>query len=188
MFALQYDNDPLVPAIRDALQRYVGFCVSTADNPFGISKVSVGKQEYFFRPITRGVVGDNWMYLTRVWAAALAYRVTGEPQALQFATDQMDWILGKNPYGLCQFEGEGSYNPHWYHHRYASIPGKERGAVPGAIPNGFMPSVWGLDQPGFDMSYPNTGQRNRVSYRTSEPFLVENMCYLLALSALSPAK
>ena len=73
-------------------------------------------------------------------------------------------------------------NPPRYHHRYDSIPGHERGAVPGAIPNGFVRTISGEDQPGFDMSRPAKGKRH-PSYRTSEPWLVHNMWYLLAISA-----
>ena len=83
------------------------------------------------------------------------------------------------------FEGAGTVNPPRYHHRYDSIPGHPRGAVPGAIPNGFVRSAYGLDQPGFDLSRVGSG-RAHPSYRTSEPWLTHNMWYLMALSALPP--
>ena len=92
----------------------------------------------------------------------------------------MDWVLGKNPAGLCMFEGKGTLNPPRYHHRYNSIPGHERGAVPGTIPNGFVREMGLADRPGFDLS--RAGGRS-PSFRTSEPWLVHNMWYLLALSA-----
>jgi hypothetical protein len=96
-----------------------------------------------------------------------------------FAADQLDWVFGKNPVGLCMFEGKGTLNPPRYHHRYNVIPGKERGAVPGTIPNGFVREMGLADRPGFDLS--RAGGR-APSYRTSEPWLVHNMWYLLALS------
>ena len=50
------------------------------------------------------------------------------------------------------FEGHGGLNPPRYHHRYNMIPGRERGAVPGAIANGMVRDMGLVDRPGFDMS------------------------------------
>jgi hypothetical protein len=180
-FALAQPKDSLAPKIRAAMIPFRQFLESTADNPFGLSKQSVGEKEYFFEPTS--TLGLNFNQLQKAWAAALIYRLNRDERALRLATDQIDWVLGKNPYSLCQLEGAGSHNPPRYHHRYDSIPGQERGAVPGAIPNGFVRTVAGEDQPGFDMSRPGANKR-RVSYRTSEPWLVHNMWYLMALSAL----
>ncbi|MBI3852647.1 MAG: glycoside hydrolase family 9 protein [Verrucomicrobia bacterium] len=179
-YALDYPNEPLVPRIKRALKDYVTFCVSTADNAFGLSKQTVGKTDNFFP----SDLGNNFQLLQRAWAAALIYQLTYDKRAWQFATDQVDWILGKNPYNLCMFEGLGSVNPPRYHHRYNMIPGRERGAVPGTIPNGFVRELGMADRPGFDLS---RGGNRAPSYRTSEPWLVHNMWYLLALSALDGA-
>lgn len=177
LFAMAYPDDELVPRIRAALDMFRRFCETTADNPFGLSKQRVGEPEYFFEPTS--TLGHNWELLARAWAATLIYRLNDDQRALRFALDQIDWVLGKNPYGLCMMEGKGTVNPPRYHHRYATIPGRERGAVPGAIPNGFVRSVYALDQPGFDMS------REKIpSYRTSEPWLVHNVLYMLAISSL----
>ena len=81
-------------------------------------------------------------------------------------------------------EGRGSFNPPRYHHRYDSIPGHERGAVPGTIPNGFVRDVGGYDRPGFDLS---VGGRSHPSYRTSEPWLVHDVFFLLAVTAIHEA-
>src|SRR5207247_5317382 len=49
-FALAHPNDPLVPSIGAALGDFMRFLQSTADNPFGLSKQSVGEKDYFFEP------------------------------------------------------------------------------------------------------------------------------------------
>jgi hypothetical protein len=180
-FALASPQDPLVERIRPALAEFRTFLESTADNPFGLSKQSVGEKEYFFEPTS--TLGLNFNQLQKAWAAALIYRLNHDERALRIATDQVDWVLGKNPFNLCQCEGAGSLNPPRYHHRYDSIPGHERGAVPGCVPNGFVRDVSSEDRPGFDMSRPGPGKRH-ASYRTSEPWLVHNMWYLLALAEL----
>jgi len=180
-FALAYPQDPLVPPIKGALKEFRVFMESTAENPFGLSKQSVGEKDYFFEPTS--ALGLNFVQLQKAWACLLIWKLNKDEKARMVATDQIDWVLGKNPYNLCQMEGAGSLNPPRYHHRYDSIPGKERGAVPGAIPNGFVRRVGGEDAPGFDMSTPAPGKRH-ASYRTSEPWLVHNMWYFLAVSEL----
>lgn len=180
-FALANPDDPLTPQIQAALKEFRTFMESTADNPFGLSKQSVGEKDYFFEPTS--TMGTNFVQLQKAWACLLIWKLNKDERARVVATDQIDWVLGKNPYNLCQMEGAGSFHPPRYHHRYDSIPGKERGAVPGAIPNGFVRNVGGEDAPGFDMSTPAPGKRH-ASYRTSEPWLVHNMWYFLAVSAL----
>lgn len=82
------------------------------------------------------------------------------------------------------FEGKGTFNPPRYHHRYNQIPGRERGAVPGTVPNGFVRELGMGDRPGMDLS---RGGNRAPSYRTSEPWLVHNLFYLLAASELHQA-
>jgi hypothetical protein len=179
-FALTHKGELLNGRIIPALKQYIQFCSREANNPFGLSRQPVGERDQFFP----ADLGNSFQILGRAWAAALIYRLTSEPAALVFAVDQMDWVLGKNTYDLCLFEGKGTHNPPRYHHRYNSIPGHERGAVPGTVPNGFVRDLGLADRPGFDMS--KTGGRS-PSYRTSEPWLVHNMFYLLAASEVHKA-
>jgi endoglucanase len=176
-FALAYPDEPAVARITPALDEYVTFCVSTADNPFGLSKQTLGEKESFLP----SDLGNNFQWLARSWAAALIYRLNGDARALRYAVDHLDWVLGKNPLNLCLLEGHGTVNPLRYHHRYNVIPGRERGAVPGTIPNGFVRDMGLADRPGFDLS--RAGGRS-PSFRTSEPWLVHNLFYLLAASEL----
>jgi hypothetical protein len=180
-FALRFQGDPRSLRIRSALTGYNRFCTSTADNAFGLAKQSVGTPDYFFEPSS--TYGHNFEVLARAWASLISYRVTGDAAAASFAVDQIDWVFGKNPINLCMLEGAGTFNPPRYHHRYDSIPGRERGAVPGAVPNGFVRSLRALDQPGFDLSG-SVAERAHPSYRTCEPWLVHNMWHLLAMAAL----
>jgi hypothetical protein len=163
-----------------ALRKYLDFCVARTDNPFGLTRQGTEEPEgTFFHP-TVGL-GVNFWILSRAWSALLIHRLTNDARALQYAADQIDWVLGKNSLNLCMFEGHGGLNPPRYHHRYNMIPGRERGAVPGAIANGMVRDMGIADRPGFDMS--RAGGRS-PSFRTSEPWLVHNMFYLLAVAAL----
>ena len=56
--------------------------------------------------------------------------------------------------------------------------------MPGTVPNGFVRELGMADRPGFDLT--RTGSRS-PSFRTSEPWLVHNLFYLLAASKLHRA-
>ena len=56
--------------------------------------------------------------------------------------------------------------------------------MPGAIPNGFVRDIGAFDRPGMDLS---VGGRKAPSYRTNEPWLVHNVFYTLAVTALHEA-
>jgi hypothetical protein len=180
LFALEYPDDPLHDRIVTAGRKWLDFCIARADNPFGLSRQGVEQPEATYFHATVGM-GVNFWLLARAWAALLMGRAAGDSRAVAYATDQIDWVLGKNPLDLCMFEGHGGRNPPRYHHRYNAIVGQPRGAVPGAIPNGIVRDMGLADRPGFDMSAGGRGP----SFRTNEPWLVHNMFFLLATSALA---
>ncbi len=178
LYALAHGDDL---GTRQALVDYLGFSRRLADNPFKISKLVQGGKPVFFRWTPRRKthhVGQNTMYLMQAWALTCAWRVVKDDAFLALATRQIDWVLGRNPFGLCMMEGQGSFNPPAYHHRYMCIPGHPRGAVPGAVCNGIARLQPGPDKPLFDMTTGNIPQ-----FETNEPWLPHNATYLLAISS-----
>lgn len=182
-FALELPDEPLVPAIKERLTVHLPHMLAEPDNPFGIGRQKTGPDGYFFEPTS--TLGRNNEFFSRAWSAMLMYRLLGDRAAWAYALDQINFVLGMNPYDLCMFEGAGTVNPPRYHHRYITMPGHERGAVPGAVPNGFVRDIASNDRPGFDLS---TGGRPYPSYRTSEPWLVHNVIGMLAFTALHEAE
>jgi len=182
-FALRLPQDPLAARIKDRLQKHLPHFLAEAENPLGLMMQKPGTDGYFFDPSS--ALGCNYQLCCRAWSALMIYRVTEDPRAWEYAANQLDFVLGKNPYSVCMMEGEGTVNLPRYHHRYITIPGHERGAVPGAIPNGFVRDMEGNDRPGMDLS---TGGRPYPSYRTNEPWLVHNVFYTLAVTALHEAQ
>lgn len=181
-FALCYPGDPLTPLIKQRLEAHTPGFLAEAENPLGLMMQQSGADGYFFEPTS--TLGCNYQISCRAWSALNVYRVTRDRRLLEYATAQLDFILGKNPYGLCMMEGKGTLNLPRYHHRYGTIPGHEGGAVPGAIPNGFVRDIASNDRPGVDLS---TGGRPYPSYRTNEPWLIHNVFYTLAITALHEA-
>jgi hypothetical protein len=170
--------------VRHSLRRYFTWSMRAADNPFGIIRNEVGGQSFFFMGLGGMVFGNNSQYLSTAWAALLAAQVfEAEPEfarrLIQHANNHVHWILGCNPFGLCMFEGKGNSAQIRYHHRYADIPGHERGEVPGTIPNGFIRTPDNQDRPWFDLT-----AGTMPSYSSNESWLPHNAYYLLALSAM----
>jgi hypothetical protein len=178
-FALKLPKEPVSTRIKARLQEHLPHFIAEANNPLGLMMQKPGAEGYFFEPTS--TLGCNYQVCCRAWSALMIYRLTGDRRALGYATNQLDFLLGKNPYGVCMLEGKGAFNLPRYHHRYITIPGHERGAVPGAIPNGFVRDIGGYDRPGIDLS---TKGRPYPSYRTNEPWLVHNVFYVLAITAL----
>jgi len=133
-------------------------------NP-NIGESTIGKYYY---------VGQNSQYLSNAWALYLTAAVLKEKQIATLANRQLDWILGLNPYNLSMLEGRGSFNSPCYLHW---APDNNRGAVPGAIPNGFCREIANQDRPWFDL-YDSYG-----SYNTLEPWEPHNAFFILAVSA-----
>jgi hypothetical protein len=182
-FFIKMPGDPLKSKIRARLRSHIDAIVVEPLNAFGISRQKFGDDGFFFEPTS--ALGHNYEFLCRAWSAIKVYSVLHDKRALVYALDQINFVLGANPYDLCMMEGVGAVNPPRYHHRYIKIPGRELGKVPGAIPNGFVRDMIGNDRPGFDLSL---GGREYPSYRTSEPWLVHNVFYLLAITALHDAQ
>ncbi|MBI2433684.1 MAG: glycoside hydrolase family 9 protein, partial [Candidatus Hydrogenedentes bacterium] len=182
-FALAFPEDPITQKIKTRLEKHLPFFLKEAQNPLGLMMQQPGPGGYFFEPTS--ALGCNNQVGMRAWSAVMVYRVLHDQRALRYALDQYDFMLGRNPYGVCMMEGVGSFNPPRQHHRYITIPGHEaRGAVPGALVNGFVRDIGSFDRPGMDMS---TEGRQYPSYRTNEPWLVHNVLYLLGVTALHEA-
>jgi hypothetical protein len=95
----------------------------------------------------------------------------------ELAEHQINWILDCNPAGVSLMEGVGSKFVPGYHHRYNAIPGNPRGAVPGAILNGFVRAFPHIDRPWLDL-YPEPN----ADYHANEPWLLQNNRWLEVLA------
>lgn len=109
--------------------------------------------------------------------AARSLGVSDSLEAFAYAADQLDWILGKNPYGVSFMEGVGLKNPP----PYTGTLGK--GMLKGGIANGVTGKntdgsgiVWNnVSAAGFSESWQN--------WRWIEQWLPHSTWYLMALAA-----
>ncbi len=181
LYALAYPDAPAVGEIKERLKAHFteAFRVADLDNPFGITRDKTEHGLSYFWPNC----GYNTRYSTAAWHAYRTASLFADDKAFvarlkAYAADQIHWQLGMNPLDLCMLEGKGTSHRIYYHHRYADIPGRSRGAVPGTIPNGFIRAPGNIDAPWFDFSSTTV-----PSHTTCEPWLPHNAYYLLMLSA-----
>jgi len=182
-WARENPSHPFRASAETSLRRYVGFVTGLADSSFGVSRFYDGSDVAYFRPFERAGdwhVGQNSQYLSEAWAAFLTYQVIGDESALVYGLDQVDWVLGVNPFGVSMMQGQGSRNVPAGHHGYSTIPGRSSGLPPGSVLNGIVRFDARTDLPLLDLV-----EQGIARYQTNEPWLPHNAYYLLAMTELS---
>lgn len=99
-----------------------------------------------------------------------------KPQVAQFAQSQLDWILGKNPYGICMLYGFGARNP----------PSAESAGsmVKGGISNGITGAT--ASDEGRGITWAEGPDVN--DWRWVEQWLPHSAWFLLAVTAINDDK
>ena len=178
-FATEFTDDPLVGRIRPLAERRVADLQKLCAAPFGLVRTPAADGLVYFpayADVNDWYVGGTMRYLDLAIEAMMAARL-GVSAGQSLAENQVHWILGCNPFSTSLMEGVGSRFVANYHHRYNSIPGNPRGAVPGALLNGIVRSWPHQDRPWLDlMPEPN------ADYHCNEPWLPHNNRWLLLLS------
>ncbi|HNT88551.1 MAG TPA: glycoside hydrolase family 9 protein, partial [Candidatus Hydrogenedentes bacterium] len=124
-----------------------------ADNPFGVCTYGPPNKPVFFSgPDGKdGAADGNTQYVLQAAEfMARTYRFAPKPEYLRFIHNQLNWLLGDNPFGLCLVEGLGHERAPAYHDLRV-FTGTRRGAMPGAIAKGIGPKGPGDDRPYFDL-------------------------------------
>lgn len=96
-----------------------------------------------------------------------------------FALDQLNWILGLNPYDASLVQGTGHNNP-----AYGFFGTFEYTNAPGGIVNGITSGLEDEDDIDFNLSYASTGKD--YDWRWAEQWLPHDAWYLLAIAAGQP--
>ncbi len=181
-YAMYFPDDPLTASAsigslaRSRVDALRGLC----DDRFGVARRSGpgGTTVYCraYEDVNDWYVGETRYRLDVAIEGLLAARL-GAAGGRAVAEDQVHWILGRNPLGVSLMEGVGKHFVPGYHHRYNAIPGHPRGAVPGAILNGFVRAWPHVDRPWLDMS-----DEPNADYHTNEPWLLQNNRWLVLLA------
>lgn len=94
----------------------------------------------------------------------------------RYATDQLDWILGRNPFDASLLQGAGHGNP-----EYRFFDSFEYTNAPGGIVNGITSGF--TDPQGIDFNLPHAASGGDHDWRWGEQWLPHATWYLLALAA-----
>jgi len=159
------------------------------NNPFGYSRQLVqdtlgNRKSTFFFPHGSDASpwwqGENARLASMATAARLAATlfegdIVFKNELENFALNQLNWILGLNPYDASMLHGSGHNNP-----AYGFFGTFEYTNAPGGIANGITSGLEDEDDIDFNLSYAKTGKDN--DWRWAEQWLPHAAWYLLAIS------
>jgi len=163
---------------RQALRDSMAWLAARQSQPFRLAAGRTGLDLDMEQAARLTQWGHHMELTSSAWAAAACARALNQPERLQIAYNELDWLFGLNPLDLCMLHGAGSHHPARYHHRYSTIPGHRDGAVPGAIPNGIGRP---LRQPDLDLPFLDEINRDPS---TDEPWIPYNGYHLCALAEM----
>ncbi|MFZ1381560.1 MAG: glycoside hydrolase family 9 protein [Scrofimicrobium sp.] len=176
-----------ITVMADVLRR-----TKSAPNPFGYARARMtntgplalrgtAPHDGFFVPHVNETgywwQGENANLGSLSHAAARVASLESTPQKLkedlrEFATNQVEWIVGKNPFDACMLQGRGRGNPE-YMVEYPNIPG--------GIVNGITAGL--EDEQEIAFLTPELAD-SADSWRWAEQWIPHSAWYLLALSTV----
>src|SRR4029079_17810552 len=176
-------------AVRASLE-WVLEVTSEVANPFGYARqlvqtrAGVREPRFFFPHDTETAPwwqGEDARLGSLAFAARSAAAVFADDPAFagrlrRYAQDQLDWILGRNPFDASLLEGAGHDNPE---DRF--LGSFEYTNAPGGIVNGITAGF--TDTQGIDFNLPHTVTGGDNDWRWGEQWLPHATWYLLALAA-----
>ena len=185
--------------VRNAIKSHFDWLVkitNKVDNPFGYARQTYKTQDKikdgFFIPHDNE--SNYWwqgedarlaslsaaiMYAKRIIDGEYRNVTTSDVQ--KYATDQLDWILGKNPYATCMMYGKGTKNPKKYDGQ-----SEYDATLEGGIANG----ITGKNQDGSGIAWTDDGvaavgfdslKESWQVWRWDEQWLPHSTWYLMAL-------
>jgi len=196
LYYYPYATGATQTAIKTAVHRSLEFELAIThevNNPFGYSRQltqdTLGhRRTSFFFPhgseASPWWQGEDARLGSMAAAARLATPLFSDNQKFTdsletFALDQLNWILGLNPFNASMLQGTGHNNP-----AYAFFGTFEYTNAPGGIVNGITSGLENEDDIDFNLSYAMTGKDN--DWRWAEQWLPHDAWYLLAIAAGQP--
>ncbi len=101
------------------------------DNPDQVTKGLKLSEEYYLRrfPVTGDARGHFGVLLSQTKGLSAAARLRGDASLLAVCQDQLQWVVGRNPFGQSCMYGEG----HDYAPQYTAMSGDIVGSLPVGI-------------------------------------------------------
>ncbi|SHM12307.1 glycoside hydrolase family 9 protein [Fibrobacter sp. UWB7] len=188
-------NNQLLVGARQTIEKHSKWLISVTnkvDNPFGYARQTYKTQDKikdgFFIPHDNESnywwQGEDARIASLAAASMFAARALNESVAdsvQKYATDQLDWILGKNPYATCMMYGKGTKNPKKYDGQ-----SDYDATLEGGIANG----ITGKNQDGSGIAWTDDGvaavgfdsmKESWQVWRWDEQWLPHSTWYLMAI-------
>jgi len=188
-------SNQLLVGARQTIEKHSKWLISVTnkvDNPFGYARQTYKTQDKikdgFFIPHDNE--SNYWWQGEDARIASLSAAVVYAARALKgeaadsvqkYATDQLDWILGKNPYATCMMYGKGTKNPKKYDGQ-----SDYDATLEGGIANG----ITGKNQDGSGIAWTDDGvaavgfdsmKESWQVWRWDEQWLPHSTWYLMAI-------
>jgi hypothetical protein len=193
LYYSQIANPEMQQKVGDAVKKSLTFQLaidSDVANPFGYARQLTQDKDgnrkiSFFFPHNTEVApwwqGENARLASLAAAAHLAAKQFPDDPEYQkklraFATAQLDWILGANPFDSSMMNGVGRNNP-----VYLFFDSWEFTNAPGGISNGITAGFKDENGIDFNLTYKETGADN--DWRWQEQWLPHGAWYILAVSS-----
>jgi hypothetical protein len=192
LYYYPYATPELQARIKNAVKQSMLFelaITQEVNNPFGYSRQLVqdtlgNRHSSFFFP--HGSDASPWWQgeNARLSSIAAAARMAADlfkddkpfhDQLDSFALDQLNWILGLNPFDASMLQGTGHNNP-----AYGFFGTFEYTNAPGGIVNGITSGFNNEDDIDFNIPYSKTGKD--ADWRWAEQWLPHAAWYLLAVA------
>jgi hypothetical protein len=178
----------VLETVRKSLEFELAVTAEVA-NPFGYArqfvqdKTGVRRTSFFFPHNTETEPwwqGENARLASLAAAARLALRYVARDGELgrkleAYGRDQLNWILGLNPYDSCMLQGKGRNNP-----AYMFFDSYEYTNAPGGIVNGITAGLKDEQDIDFALHFSQTGKDD--DWRWGEQWLPHAAWYLYAVS------
>jgi hypothetical protein len=179
--------------VRDAVKKSLEFQLdinAEVNNPFGYARQLTQDKDgnrhiTFFFPHNTEVApwwqGENARLASLATATRLAAKQFPDDPVFQkrlqvFATAQLNWILGLNPFDSSMMKGVGRNNP-----QYLFFDSWEYTNAPGGISNGITGGFKDEEDIDYNLTYHQTGADN--DWRWQEQWLPHGAWYIFAVSA-----
>jgi peroxiredoxin len=192
LYYYPYADPATQTAIKSAVHRSLEHELSITHevrNPFGYSRQLVqdtlgNRKSSFFYPHNCETApwwqGEDARLGSMAAAARLAAPLFSADKAFQdslstFALDQLNWILGENPFDASMLQGTGHNNP-----AYGFFGTFEYTNAPGGIVNGITGGLNNENDIDLNLSYAQTGKD--YDWRWAEQWLPHTSWYLLAVA------
>jgi hypothetical protein len=187
-----YATAEMQAQIKKTVKQSMDFELAITDevnNPFGYSRQLVqdtlgNRHSSFFFPHGSDAApwwqGEDARLASMAAAARMAAGLFNDDKPYlarleTFALDQLNWILGLNPFDACMLQGTGHNNP-----EYGFFGTFEYSNAPGGIVNGITSGLNNENDIDFNVPYITTGKD--YDWRWAEQWLPHTSWYLFAVS------